>query len=354
MDWQKKNTVVYLNTNEKLTEKIAGFDLDHTLIQPKEGRVHPKDKYDWELFVPDLKEYFDALIFEGFSIVIFSNQSSFNTDKKEIIISRLEQFLNLMELPIHVYISTESDYCRKPNTGMWDYFVNDKKINLSESFYVGDAAGRNKNPRTRKKDFSCGDRMFAANIGIKFETPEKYFLEDKYPEEEIFNMPATWKTFPKTQEPLDIKDYEVVFLVGPPGSGKSTICESLPEFTVVSRDILKYKAKCLKLMMDILKTGGKVIIDNTNPTKDVRKEYLEIAETFSKKVLAVHIDITKEQSMFLVNYRCKKNKTRKVPDVAVHAYFKKFEQPMLEEGFSNIIKRTFVPEGELTLFKQYY
>ena len=50
---------------------------------------------------------------------------------------------------------------------MWDYFVNGKKINLSESFYVGDAAGRTKNPRTKKKkkkkkDFSCGDRMFAA------------------------------------------------------------------------------------------------------------------------------------------------------------------------------------------------
>ena len=31
-----------------------------------------------------------------------------------------------MELPIQVFISTESDYCRKPNTGMWDEFFGTK------------------------------------------------------------------------------------------------------------------------------------------------------------------------------------------------------------------------------------
>lgn len=39
--------------------------------------------------------------------------------------------------------------------------------------YVGDAAGRAKNWAPGKpKDFSCGDRMFAANIGIDFATPD--------------------------------------------------------------------------------------------------------------------------------------------------------------------------------------
>ena len=355
MDWKNKKSIVYLKPSVKLQSKIAGFDLDHTLIRPKGGRTHPKDKTDWELYVPDLKEYLDALVFDGYSIVIFSNQSSFNDpEKKEIILSRLEQFLTLMELPIYVFISTESDYCRKPNTGMWDEFFRDKTIDLANSFYVGDAAGRNKNPLTKKKDFACSDRMFAANLGLKFETPEKYFMEETFPQKEIFSMPKTWETFPSEQPPLDPEDYEVIVLIGPPGSGKSTITEQLSDFIVVSRDILRYKAKCIKLMNDVLKTGGKVIVDNTNPSRDARKDYLTLAKTYGKKVLAVQFNITKEQSMFLVNYRCKKNKTKRVPDVAIHTYFKKYEKPIKGEGFDKVVERTFVPEGDLSLFQQYF
>ena len=54
--------------------------------------------------------------------------------------------------------------------------------------------------------------MFAANLGLKFETPEKYFLEETFTQKEIFSMPKTWETFPKEQ-PLDIEDYEVIVLI---------------------------------------------------------------------------------------------------------------------------------------------
>ena len=41
------------------------------------------------------------------------------------------------------------------------------QVTRSESLYVGDAAGRAKNWAPGKsKDFSCGDRMFAANVGV--------------------------------------------------------------------------------------------------------------------------------------------------------------------------------------------
>ena len=36
---------------------------------------------------------------------------------------------------------------------------------LTQSFYVGDAAGRPAGPGKKKKDFSCGDYKFALNLG---------------------------------------------------------------------------------------------------------------------------------------------------------------------------------------------
>jgi bifunctional polynucleotide phosphatase/kinase len=51
-----------------------------------------------------------------------------------------------------------------------------EEIDLTQSFYCGDAAGRAQGwaPK-KKKDFSSSDRLFAMNIGIKFLTPEEHF-----------------------------------------------------------------------------------------------------------------------------------------------------------------------------------
>lgn len=54
--------------------------------------------------------------------------------------------------------------------GMWDMLVKEKndgvEIDVDKSFYVGDAAGREKNWAPKKnKDHSAADRLFAMNIG---------------------------------------------------------------------------------------------------------------------------------------------------------------------------------------------
>lgn len=48
---------------------------------------------------------------------------------------------------------------------------------MGSSFYCGDAAGREaKWAPGKKKDHSSVDRLLATNVGLKFYTPEEFFL----------------------------------------------------------------------------------------------------------------------------------------------------------------------------------
>ncbi len=46
----------------------------------------------------------------------------------------------------------------------------------SSSAMLGDRSAQIKGGTTIAKDFSCGDRNLAHNIGIKYLTPEEFFL----------------------------------------------------------------------------------------------------------------------------------------------------------------------------------
>lgn len=90
--------------------------------------------------------------------------------------------------PLQAFVAGAVDHYRKPHTTMWDDFVSNYNggisIDMDNSFYCGDAAGRPKNWKAgAPRDFSCTDRKFAANIGLKFYTPEELFLnEQPYPD----------------------------------------------------------------------------------------------------------------------------------------------------------------------------
>lgn len=66
---------------------------------------------------------------------------------------------------------------------------------MSESFFVGDAAGRNAHWMPGKKaDFSDSDRLFAINIGLRFQTPEEIFFHDSpKPYGDIKFSPSSYK-----------------------------------------------------------------------------------------------------------------------------------------------------------------
>lgn len=131
------------------------------------------------------------------------------------------------------------------------------EICKQSSFYVGDAAGRpeKKGPPKVRKDHSLADRLFALNVGIKFETPEEHFQNKK---SETWIRPLFEPAEPGPTEllsPAGSKLWsgklEVIVMVGCPGSGKSKFAESklgAAGYAIVNRDTLKTMPKCLEAL----------------------------------------------------------------------------------------------------------
>lgn len=169
-EWKKyKNVIIRKTINNKISTKIAGFDLDFTLIKPKHFRKFPINENDWEWFHPNIPIILKQLYNDSWTIVIFSNQAGIQLKKKlqKTIMKKINILSSELGLELIAFIATHKDNYRKPSNKMWDLMVNYFKVDICKSFYVGDAAGR-------KKDFSNSDKLFAENIGIDFLTPEEF------------------------------------------------------------------------------------------------------------------------------------------------------------------------------------
>ncbi|KAL8827128.1 MAG: hypothetical protein Q9191_003376 [Dirinaria sp. TL-2023a] len=175
--------------------KIAAFDLvrsDFILFSSSLFTLVPST----------LKKVYE----DGFAIAILTNQGRLSlkndtktvkTDQKSLATfkTKVDAILSHFDYPIILLAATARDQYRKPRLGMWNELLDELDLevgdgpDLSASFFVGDAAGRPARD-SAKADHSCSDRDFAENVGIRFQTPEEYFLH-KAPEPYIRHFVPT-------------------------------------------------------------------------------------------------------------------------------------------------------------------
>ncbi|XP_072032231.1 bifunctional polynucleotide phosphatase/kinase-like isoform X2 [Amphiura filiformis] len=355
----------------KGSTKLAGFDIDTTLIVPKSGRKFGTGPSDWKL-MQNVKEKLTAIHKDGFKVILFTNQRGLEKgySTPADFQKKVTAIIKELAIPIQVFVATGENHYRKPYTNMWDYMVDnendDIKPDLQSCYYVGDAAGRPKNWAPGKpRDFSCSDRKFAANIGIQFYTPEEFFLGEnpvafdwgtcdpnKILQEAKSDMNDTYHS----------KDKELIIMVGPPASGKSSFARQylVPHgYVQVNRDTLKTPAKCLAATKAAIKEGKSVVIDNTNPSVSARADYIYEASKADYQIrcflmttpmdLAHHLNYVRQAQT--------ESKVRRVPDVGYNVYKKNHEKPDKEEGFDDILEIPFVPtfdnDKEKALFLQW-
>lgn len=294
--------------------KVAAFDFDDTLVTTKSGLKFARSEDDWKWWhsaVPTRLKELDAA---GYAVVLFSNQKGIGLRKDPKLPNGMKSLANFkgkitavcksLDLPLSVYAATEHDIYRKPRTGMWeqllkDYSLSDVDVDQDSSFFVGDAGGRAEDKTAgMKKDFACSDRDLASNVGIKYQSPEEFFLQEepkpftrtfdptKYFESEIdSHTEATPLVFNKKNK-LDL-----VLFCGSPGAGKSTFYWNHMKplgYARVNQDILKSREKCMKVATQLLEDNTSVVVDNTNADIETRAAWISLARNAKVPVRLVH------------------------------------------------------------------
>ena len=129
------------------SSKVAGFDLDATLVETASGKRFATGPQDWQ-FARRVPEKLKSLRKDGFRVVVFSNQLGILKGKptKPDFKQKIETIAGRLQIPLLLLASTTKDLYRKPCTGMWQHLLkheNDgREVDMDLSFYVGDAAGR--------------------------------------------------------------------------------------------------------------------------------------------------------------------------------------------------------------------
>ncbi|XP_069461738.1 bifunctional polynucleotide phosphatase/kinase isoform X2 [Ambystoma mexicanum] len=354
--------LVFSKKGVRPSSKIAGFDIDGTIITTQSGKVFPVGPDDWRILFPEIPKKLKELLSDGYKIVFLTNQLGISRGKlrPEVFKAKAEAIIEKLGVPVQVLVATGMGIYRKPALGMWHHLCQKAnagiKVDVEESVYVGDAAGRPANwaPDRKKKDFSCSDRLFALNIGMKFSTPEEYFLGWKKAQ---FQLPSfdPRKVDPEAQlyDPpsaqLVSRSQEVVVAVGLPAAGKSTFFKEhlVPEgYVYANRDTVGSWQKCVVMCAESLKNGKSVVIDNTNPDVESRNRYIECAKKAGVPIrcflFTATIEMAKHNNTFReMTYTGQGHQP--VNDMIFNSYKSKFVAPSLKEGFSEILKINFVP-----------
>lgn len=392
---------------QKTSVSLHMFDLDSTLTEVRSENI-----------LPGVAEKFASLKRTDKDLfIIISNQRSLSTDdkgdKESAFKIRLEKILTETGLSklnfFAALICAGPNVFRKPNSFIFSEILLPMLAikgvrEISDMEYIGDAAGRD-------GDFDDVDRGLLYNISMLINNPAwkkantaiKITNQPKFIEPELyFNSEEPrefgwFKTGPKmflqrAFKRLGVKKYSditdemralpeigdaqsVIFMVGPPASGKSTLTERVlalnPNCRSVSQEEQGTKAKATKMLKTYLEAGHTVIIDNTNGTNAQRKTYTDIANAyFAKNKLPVHIaawliwaDVGNDMKSLSMHMNAVRGRliyhdtgeSFLIPTVGINAYFSKFNKPTIGEGpLTEIVEIPFVPHFPTTWHALYF
>ncbi|KYQ91851.1 SAP DNA-binding domain-containing protein [Tieghemostelium lacteum] len=371
--WITYETCVFYLDEHISRSKIAAFDMDHTMIKTRSGKVHPQGTEDWMWWDKVVPGKLVQLHKQGYHVVIFTNQGGIKSgpymsqEKYKSITSKIRNIAATLTIPLNAFIATSDNSMKKPNRSMWDLMINHcsqgdhcQPVDLTQCYFIGDAAGR---PAGWKPgvaaDFSSSDSSFAQTIGIDFHTPEVFFLGEKPYDANLSSL------IPKAETTGDIlvgggsltsSSFEMVIFVGYPASGKSTLAKRYfgPKgYAIINGDTLGALPAQKKHATNALANKQSVVIDNTNPSPATRQQWIELARLHGANVRCFKFQTPKDLAMHLNYFRERTLGVKHIPEMVYHIFNSNLVEPTLSEGFKEIRYVNFILQLDKGMEKQY-
>ena len=134
--------------------------------------------------------------------------------------------------------------------------------------------------------------------------------------------------------PFERKDKQAIIFIGIQASGKSTFYNRLLNdgfYTHISLDLLLTRNKENQKLTDCLSNGKSFVVDNTNPTFEDRKKYIEKGKEYGYHIIGIFFQSKVKDCI-------KRNEERggNVPSKAIASTSNKLQMPSKAEGFDEI------------------
>lgn len=300
--FETKDFFVYIPTTIKRdAKKIWMFDVDGTILTSMKGAKIADEDF---ILLGPVHKVFASLEADGSIVALVSNQQMWRE-----AIPKFERLRILFPTVIQAVATGKGSPYRKPSADIYDLILRLGDLKpIKERHYVGDAIGPDATyPPYR---WASSDVEFGEAVDAQFHEPLEFF--------------------PHSEEPKPATKKELILFVGNPGAGKSTLADKFGAgYAIINQDTLGTRGKVLKAAKDAWAFGSSVIIDATNPSREKRKEIIDV------------VGATKDQVRIFWFIRDGRpfNALREepVPEIAYRIYTKNFDTPTEDEGQVEII-----------------
>lgn len=107
-------------------------------------------------------------------------------------------------------------------------------------------------------------------------------------------------------------------------------------------DLLNTRNKESQFLETCFQTHSGFVVDNTNPTPDERKRYIELAKENKYEVTGYYFSSSIEQALERNGLRTGKER---IPDIGVKSCYSKLVLPQWSEGFDKLFFVEMTDEG---------